>query len=226
MDFPSFWRDIAELVFENGQYSIKYTPTLFSPTFKREGEYFVADFTHNFGLGDHPKSDYVIFRQSFTVTKAGSLELSIESADVKLYEGYNQFPGAIHVEVTDVVVFQSAFQNAKLPADVDESGDATPLDALIIINSLNLNGSRKLTLVNGEGEKSDRVFVDVDGDGFISPLDVLQVINVLNRRGSASGEGEHAQRREALRPSIDTQLAVDMIAEDIASFKRRKILAR
>lgn len=225
-DFSFFWKDIGELVFENGQYSIKYTPTLFRPTFKRDGDDFVADFKHNFSLADHPNSDHVIFRQRITVAKAGSLDLSIDLPKIELWEAYNQFPGAVHVEVTDVVAFQSAFQNTKLPSDVDQSGEATPLDALIIINSLNLNGSRKLTLLNGEGESSDRMLVDVDGDGFISPLDVLQVINVLNRRGSASGEGEEAQRREAFRPSIDTQLAVDVIAEDIASFRRKKILAR
>ncbi len=223
-DFPSFWRDIAELVFENGQYSIRNTPTLFRPTFKREGDYFVADFTHNFGLGEYPNSEHVIFRQSITATKAGSLGLSIESADIELWEGYDQFPGAINVELIDVVVLQSAFQNTKLPVDVDDSGDATPLDALIIINSLNLHGSQVLTLEKGEGEKSDRIYVDVNGDGVISSIDALLVINELNRPERASGEGEEAHRTDAFGSSIDTQLAVDIIAEDIAGFKRRKFL--
>lgn len=119
---------------------------------------------------------------------------------------------------------QSAFQNTKLPVDVDDSGDATPLDALIIINSLNLHGSQVLTLEKGEGEKSDRIYVDVNGDGVISSIDALLVINELNRPERASGEGEEAHRTDAFGSSIDTQLAADIIAEDIAGFKRRKFL--
>ena len=123
-------------------------------------------------------------------------------------------------------LFQSAFQNAKLPADVDESGDATPLDALIIINSLNLNGS-ECSIWYKEKAKSPITCMSMSTEmNCISPVDALLVINALNKRQFVSSEGEEAQHSEAFRPSIDAQLAFDIIAGEVASLKGRKILAR
>jgi len=84
--------------------------------------------------------------------------------------------------------------------DVNNDGFVSPIDVLILVNSLN-NGSSGLLPVlglpagsGGEGG-SGRHFLDVNGDNYLSPLDALMVINELNNRqssGSGEGEGEAA----------------------------------
>ncbi len=77
--------------------------------------------------------------------------------------------------------------------DVNRDGFVTPMDALLIINELNLaTGSFARTTVAGN-------VLDVTGDGLLTPIDALQVINYLNRasnlsRTSALGEGEGSAR--------------------------------
>ncbi|RMF44828.1 MAG: hypothetical protein D6753_01585 [Planctomycetota bacterium] len=70
--------------------------------------------------------------------------------------------------------------NERLPTNPinrqDTSGDGilSPLDALIVINYLNRNGS-------GAYPPDFVGYIDVNADSFITPLDALSVINVLNR---------------------------------------------
>lgn len=70
------------------------------------------------------------------------------------------------------------WQNAVNRLDVNASGFVEPLDALIVINDLNQNGTRVLPSkpVNYAGP-----MIDVNGDGSLSPLDALIVINSMNR---------------------------------------------
>ena len=75
-------------------------------------------------------------------------------------------------------VLVSDWQNALLHADVDNSTVVTPIDALIIVNEVNLTGSRSLS---GTPRSEGDPFCDVNGDGFLSPLDALIVINALNK---------------------------------------------
>lgn len=82
----------------------------------------------------------------------------------------------------------SPWQNSFLPADVDADGAIAPIDALLVVNELNANGSRQLAQAAGESPASAITkFVDVNGDQFISPVDALQVINALNAEGEAGG---------------------------------------
>lgn len=82
------------------------------------------------------------------------------------------------------------WQNPVLPEDVNNDGVVTPLDALLLIGSINANGSRGLPLVP-EGNDSIPPYWDANGDGQISPADVLFVINVLN--DTIGGEGESSR---------------------------------
>ncbi|MCU0707694.1 MAG: S8 family serine peptidase [Pirellula sp.] len=68
--------------------------------------------------------------------------------------------------------------NRNRPYDVDNDGQVSPIDVLVLINSLNSVGRRNLA--NLHVEASGTRFYDVDNDGVVSPLDVLQVINYLN----------------------------------------------
>jgi VCBS repeat-containing protein len=81
----------------------------------------------------------------------------------------------------------SAWQNLQNRLDVNADGFITPIDALLIINSLNKDGARELP-VPAVPPNAPPPFYDTNGDGFISPTDALQVINELNLNGSPEGE--------------------------------------
>ncbi len=61
--------------------------------------------------------------------------------------------------------------NFVIPEDCDNSGDVSPLDALIVTNQLNLPSQ----------SPDSTEMLDVNADGTLSPLDALVVINYLNR---------------------------------------------
>ena len=86
------------------------------------------------------------------------------------------------------------------------------IDSLLVINSLNRQGTRALGGSGGEGEDG-RYFYDVNADGFISPIDALMVLNRLNQQGAGAGEGE------ANDVVFDTTAddGVDSILDDLAS---------
>lgn len=87
----------------------------------------------------------------------------------------------------------AGWQNSLEPADVNADGRQTPLDALLLINNVNLLGPRQLAGL-WTGSTPSELFWDVSGDGQVSPLDVLQVIDDLNAVAfsfaSAAGESQ------------------------------------
>lgn len=80
----------------------------------------------------------------------------------------------------------SQWQNPTNRHDVNGDAEVSPIDALLVINDLNLRGSRSLASTNFVPPP----FIDVSGDGSVSPIDVLLVINYLNARNGGGGEGE------------------------------------
>lgn len=71
----------------------------------------------------------------------------------------------------------SDWQNSALVYDVDRSQSATPLDALLLINELNIAGPHAMPARQPEpGE----LLSDVNGDHWLSALDALLVVNALN----------------------------------------------
>lgn len=80
------------------------------------------------------------------------------------------------------------FHNFVVPSDVNGDSAITPLDALVVINKLNTQGSGPLG--GREGPKDLNSFIDVDGDNSLSPLDALRVINAIN---NGEGLGEKAE---------------------------------
>jgi hypothetical protein len=76
------------------------------------------------------------------------------------------------------------FYNSLIPMDVTGDFSVTPRDALVVINTLNANGSRKL---DPSGTDQGLLAVDTNGDKFVTPRDALNVINALNR-GEGAGE--------------------------------------
>jgi hypothetical protein len=90
---------------------------------------------------------------------------------------------------------------------VNADGQVTPLDVLIVINSLARNGSGSLQGISVPYKQH----VDVSGDLELSPIDVLQVINYLRREGS--GEGEFYAPRVIITEGIEPEEADGELAD-------------
>lgn len=80
------------------------------------------------------------------------------------------------------------YHNHQDPLDVNGDGLHTAVDALIVINELNHNGSRVLYTPNlaMAGE------IDVDSDGQVSASDAMTVINALNTAAAGGGTNGNA----------------------------------
>ncbi|GIX00191.1 MAG: hypothetical protein KatS3mg111_3523 [Pirellulaceae bacterium] len=101
---------------------------------------------------------------------------------------YRAFDGQAASQVTTVTITidpppPPLHQNPIEAMDVNADGFVSPIDALLVINYLNLSGGGPVS-----GLPSPPPYRDVNGDNFITPLDALIVINALNSR--AGGEGE------------------------------------
>jgi hypothetical protein len=84
------------------------------------------------------------------------------------------------------------YTNLVDPADVNGDLKVTPLDVLLLINSINSGGMRQL-----QGMATAAPYLDPNDDMRLTPADVLYVINTINGRAArasstAGGEGEAA----------------------------------
>jgi hypothetical protein len=80
----------------------------------------------------------------------------------------------------------SVWQNPEIREDVTGDGHISPLDALILINYINLN---PLAPNVPPAPQSPPPFYDVNGDNMVTANDVLIVVNVLNDQAAGLGEG-------------------------------------
>ena len=101
--------------------------------------------------------------------------------------------------------------NATNAYDVNNDGYVSPIDVLILVNSMNTGSSGLLgdpATGGGNGESgSGRYFLDVNRDNYLSPLDALAVINHLNNRNNlAGGEGEGAPAITSNSTPLTTEL--------------------
>ena len=72
------------------------------------------------------------------------------------------------------------WQNHTNRFDVDNDGDVTPQDALVIINFLNEQYGLPLPSAP-EAPLVPSPFLDCDGDSYVGPVDALLVLNELTR---------------------------------------------
>lgn len=72
------------------------------------------------------------------------------------------------------------WQNPLFRLDVNDDAFVSPIDALVVINSLNSLGSRELTEPFDNGSPT-AAYLDVNGDGSVAPSDALALINYLNQ---------------------------------------------
>lgn len=100
------------------------------------------------------------------------------------------------------------WHNVSIPVDVNADGLVTPIDALLIINEINLRGPRSLV----GSHLASPPYVDTNGDDMLSPDDVLRVVNYLNANPSSgrlhSGAAlSHPEAEFTGVPPIDRLLA-------------------
>jgi hypothetical protein len=95
----------------------------------------------------------------------------------------------------------SPYHNDGNPYDVNRNGEITSLDALIVINYLNVYGPGPV----GQGEPG--YGYDVNGDGMVTALDALLILNEIARIRNGNptvgtrGEGEGADSTPAASPN-------------------------
>ena len=101
------------------------------------------------------------------------------------------------VDITIDTLFP--WHNGLKHLDVNDDAFVSAVDALQIINTLNIVGSRELA---SRPHPLIKPFYDTSPDNFVSPRDALLVINYLNQGGQpCGGEGE-AER--SLRVGADS----------------------
>ena len=83
-----------------------------------------------------------------------------------------------------VVGSQHPWQNQVNSLDVNADGIVSPIDVLIVINSLNAGGPR--TLGSLTAPSGPEFYLDSSGDDVLSPLDALIILNYLNRSSVAA----------------------------------------
>lgn len=137
-------------------------------------------------------------RYAFTGVVPGTYRVQVVAPTA----GYTSTSPASGVQSTTVVQAQasthvdfgmhyagSPWHNEVLAQDTNQDGQVTPLDALLVINRLNLTGSQVL---DGSNIPTNP-FIDVSNDRSVTPLDALLVINYLNLNG-IGGEGNEGDQ--------------------------------
>ncbi|MEE4314996.1 MAG: Ig-like domain-containing protein, partial [Desulfofustis sp.] len=102
--------------------------------------------------------------------------------------------------------------NSDDPADVNADGVVTPLDALVVVNTVNHPDKY---VAQGVFKFSSGPHPDVNGDSFVTALDVLLVINQLNQGASTGAEGESSVGTTRI-PLISEQQPLQAAASSLA----------
>ena len=105
-------------------------------------------------------------------------------------------------------------QNTARPADVNNDGHLSPLDALLVMNRLALEAAN----AQGEDAPNNTHFLDVSGEGDLSPLDALMVLNALSDARAESfansGQGELVSDSLGLAEDVSTARVRDAEVSD------------
>jgi hypothetical protein len=106
---------------------------------------------------------------------------------VKDNEGFESLPATVSITVQSV----PDYRNPNIFADVNNSGQVTPIDALIVINYINSHPNGELP-PDPTPPATPEYYYDVNGDGRCDAQDVLTIVNILNSSALSGAEGESA----------------------------------
>ncbi|MCA9208641.1 MAG: tandem-95 repeat protein, partial [Planctomycetales bacterium] len=113
-----------------------------------------------------------------------------------------------------ITVSNSPHRNPTNPFDVNADGVVSPIDALILINEINRNGSRALPIPPVAPDVPPP-YLDPTGDNTLSPNDVGVIITELNRiAATQSAEGEAAAETVAANSLASESLVAASLASD------------
>ena len=118
-------------------------------------------------------------------------------------------PATVTVTVTPEVLAQ--WQNERNHLDVNNDAFVSSIDALLVLNSITIEGTRRLAFPNDD--LAPPPYFDVNGDGFISPIDALLVLNEINR---IAAERRELPQTPVPARAVDRRLiaaAVDIVFE-------------
>ena len=161
------------------------------------------------GLDRLGPSELLLFSLPMRASQAGSVTFIPSPADllpqhnVLLYD-LDQPVSLERIEFAPYTLFVGAQTggpqtNPRDALDVNDDFSVSPIDALLVINELNLSGSARAARIGG----SSPMYLDVSADGQLSPLDALMVINSLNRSSSRSAQATRAATAAALMPAAE-----------------------
>ncbi len=97
-----------------------------------------------------------------------------------------RFPGFERLESRQLLASDCGYHNSFTPEDVDEDRVVSAIDALVVINELNVGNigpicNAQSNSPSGEANSNAPISkIDVDDDGNLTPLDALLVINEIN----------------------------------------------
>lgn len=113
------------------------------------------------------------------------------------------------VEDYRVTITTNPWQNPTNRFDVNNSGEVSPVDVLLVINYLNANADNLGTPLPVP-RPADQPYLDVNGNGFADPGDALQVINYINQlNADLESEGESAPAPKLAASHLDDVLSLD-----------------
>ncbi len=129
-----------------------------------------------------------------------------------VYSGNGTYAGSTSAYLTETVNTSSKIKPATAnPLDVNQDGVVSPLDALMIINELDLQSSGAVipaaTLAN----------CDVNGDGVLTALDALQVINYLAQFGPSGDQATSAVASPAAASPAVATAGVAPVSASVAA---------
>ncbi|MCA9210224.1 MAG: VCBS domain-containing protein [Planctomycetales bacterium] len=87
--------------------------------------------------------------------------------------------------------------------DVNNDSQVSPIDALLVINAINLDSARPLGDMP-TGSTSIPGYIDVSGDNSLSPIDVAIVVTFLNTRPLGEGESADSESVNSANPTFAT----------------------
>jgi hypothetical protein len=89
---------------------------------------------------------------------------------------------------------EPTWHNYAEPTDVNDSGETTVLDALVVLNEMAIgeytDEENSYTLVDPSSVDHPEIYYDVNNDGRGTALDALLVLNYLARQQNSYGESE------------------------------------
>ena len=140
-----------------------------------------------------------------------------ESVEETIMSSVSDGNGGIETATVVITVHGiTDWQNPIEPLDANGDGEISPLDALVIVNSLNSAGARALLPALAD----PKFWYDVNGDGFVSPLDALLIINRLNGPPSEGETGVYGINGLVFEHPASSQLATHRIAPDRTAIPR------